>query len=72
MGRLQGLIFSKFCEFIIKALPLGKSFNSLGNDENLDWFRFKTFADDKMLLENIVGKVENAGYQLFSFLTMFS
>ena len=48
--------------------------NPLPNDKILDWSKLKAFADDKlkvakviMLLsdnvENIVGNVENAGYQ---------
>ena len=50
------------------------SFNPLPNDNILDWFNFKPFADNKInvsenmkivlgRLENIVGKRENAGYQ---------
>ena len=50
--------------------------NSLPNDKILDWSKLKGFADDKInviqklkfvvgLLENIVGKGENAGYQHF-------
>ena len=50
--------------------------NSFPHNEILDWSKFKAFADDKTILaqklksmlervENIVGKVENAGYQHF-------
>ena len=46
------------------------------NDKILDWSKFKVFADDKInvteiskfvlgMVENIVGKGENAGYQHF-------
>ena len=51
-------------------------FNSLPNNNFLDWTIFKAFADDKLnvakimmyvfeRVENIVGKGENAGYQHF-------
>ena len=51
-------------------------FNSLPNDKILDWPKLRAFADDKLnaieklnfvlgLVENIVGKVENAGFQHF-------
>ena len=51
-------------------------FNSLPNNEILDWSKLKAFADNKIDvneqlkfslggLENIVGKGENAGYQHF-------
>ena len=50
--------------------------NSLQNEKTLDGPKFKAFADDKInvnqklkfdmgRVENIVGKVENAGYQHF-------
>ena len=50
--------------------------NSSTNDKFLDWFKLKTFADDKTnvpknlkfvfgRVENIVGKRENTGYQHF-------
>ena len=49
-----------------------KQFNSLPNDKFLDWPKLKAFADDKInvtweqkLVENIVGKGENTGYQHF-------
>ena len=53
-----------------------KPFNPLPNDNFLDWSKFKAFADGKIivtyqqkflfgLVENIVGKGENAGYQHF-------
>ena len=51
------------------ALP----FNPLPNDKILDMSKFKGFADDTLMLgqivriENIVGKGENAGYRIFSF-----
>ena len=52
------------------------SFNSLPNDNFLDWTKFKALADDKLnvaeimiyvcdRVENIMGKRENAGYQQF-------
>ena len=52
------------------------SFNSLPNDKTLDWPKFKAFAEDKIhvtqklkfsfgMVENFVGKEENAGYQHF-------
>ena len=52
------------------------SANSLPNDKNLDRFKFEAFADYKLkvvqmtrfvfyMVENIVGKGENAGYQHF-------
>ena len=51
-------------------------FNSSPNEKILDWSKFKAFADDKIdvtqklkfvleMVENIVGKGENAGYQHF-------
>ena len=51
-------------------------FNPLPSDHFFDWSHFKEFADDKInvtlkqkfflgLVENIVGKGENAGYQHF-------
>ena len=51
-------------------------FNSLPNDKIFDWSKFIAFADDKInvteklkfvlkMVENIVGKGENAGYQHF-------
>ena len=51
-------------------------FNTLPNDKILDWSKFKAFADDNIdvtqklkfvleMVENIVGKGENAGYQHF-------
>ena len=54
------------------------SFNSLPNNKILDLTKFKTFADNKIILiqklkfmlervENIVGKSENAGYRHFLF-----
>ena len=50
--------------------------NSLPKQQNLDWSKLKTFADDKLnvneklnfglgRVENIVRKEENAGYQQF-------
>ena len=50
--------------------------NSLPNNKNLDWSKFKAFADDKMNVakmmnyvfdgaENIFGKGENASYRHF-------
>ena len=51
-------------------------FNSLPNDQILDWPKLKAFADDKIKalkmiivvferVENIVEKGENAGFLLF-------
>ena len=57
--------------------PLTKrAINTWPNNEILDWFKLKAFADDKInaaetmisltdRVENIVGKGENAGYQHF-------
>ena len=53
-------------------------FNSLPNDKILDVTKLKTIAEDKISvaqmmisvfdgIENIVGKRENVGYQIFSF-----
>ena len=53
-----------------------ESFNSLPNNNFLDWSNLKTIADNKIKVtqklkfglgrvENIVGKGENAGYQHF-------
>ena len=50
--------------------------NSLPNDKILDWSKFKAFAEDKenvtqklkfmfKMVENLVGKGENSGYQHF-------
>ena len=52
------------------------NFNALPNDKILDWSKLKAFADDKInvteklkflleMVENIVQKGENAGYQHF-------
>ena len=61
-----------------------RSLKSFPNDKILYVIKFKSFADDKINVaqmmvsvlvgvENIVGKGENAGYQHFLlFLTMFS
>ena len=57
-------------------------FNSLPNNKILDWSELKAFADDKInvieklkfaleRVENIVGKVKNAGNQHF-LLLLFS
>ena len=59
-----------------KDWHMGKIVNSLPNDKILDWSKLKAFADDniKVLniiifvfdrIENIVRKVEKAGYQHF-------
>ena len=51
-------------------------FNSLPNDNILDWSKLRKFADDKLSfveklklvlgrVENIVGRGENTGYQYF-------
>ena len=56
----------------------GQLLKSLPNNEILDWFEFRAFADDKInvtekmkfiqgRMVNIVGKGENAGYQHFLF-----
>ena len=53
-------------------------FNSLPNDKILDWTKLNAFADEKLdvakikdsvygMVEHIVGKRENAGYQHFLF-----
>ena len=53
---------------------LTDNFNSLANDKLLDWSNLKAFADNKIkvtekmkfvleMIENIVGKGENAGHQ---------
>ena len=58
-------------------------FNSLPNYKILDWSKLKAFADDKIKMneklkcgfgkvKNIVGKGQNAAYNIFSFPTMFS
>ena len=55
---------------------LGNMCNSLPNDKILDWSKSKAFASNKIIVnqklkfdmgmvENIVGKEENAGYQHF-------
>ena len=59
-----------------KSTIIADDINSLPNDKNLDWSRFKAFADDKInvteksklvlgQVKNIVGKRENAGFQCF-------
>ena len=58
-------------------------FNSLPNDKILDQSKLKAFADDKIdfvemmiyildMVENTVGKGENAGYQHFLLFLQFS
>ena len=57
-------------------LPAVSKINSLLNGKILDWYKLKSFADDKMnvskklkfvlgRVENVVEKGENAGYQHF-------
>ena len=57
-------------------MPKDQVINSFPNDKILAWSKLKTIADDKFvvakmmilvfdLVENIVGKGENAGYQHF-------
>ena len=57
--------------------PVLAPFYSVRSDKNLDWPKFKAFADDKLNaieklkfvflgnVENMVGKGENAGFQHF-------
>ena len=65
-----------FLNHLINQLPNNPVFNSLPNDKILDWSKLKALAGDKInpaeklkfvleMLENIVGKGENAGYQHF-------
>ena len=75
----MGLIYLYFdCNSmgLIKFIRNEIHINSLPNDKNLDWSKFKAFADDKIddvkimislfdSVENTVGKEENAGYQHF-------
>ena len=60
----------------MKFISYENQLNAFPNDKFLDWSNLKAFADDKMKVaeklkfvlgggENIVGKVENAGYQHF-------
>ena len=59
----------------IEPYSVKRRLNSLPNDKFLDWSKLKAFSDDLNLAEklrfvfgrvkNIVGKGENAGYQLF-------
>ena len=62
--------------FFLQGKVLSNVVNSLPNSKNLDWPKFKAFADDKInvteklkfvlgRVEKIVGKGENAGYQHF-------
>ena len=62
-------IFIMFSHVLVTHYP---------NDKNLDWYKLKAFADDKISvnehlkfvlerIENIVGNGENAGYQHFLF-----
>ena len=62
---------------------LQKHFNSLTNNKIVDWSNLKESADDKIYVtekwkfvlgrvENILGKGENAGYQLFGIKAIFS
>ena len=69
---------------VSKGVIVWEWVNSLQKDNILDEYKFKAFAEDKIIaiqklkvvlgrVENIVGKGENAGYQHFSpFSTMFS
>ena len=63
-------------------LPNNPMFNSLPNDKILDWSKLKAFADAKInvtqmlkfvftMVENIVGKEENAGYHFLLSLQCF-
>ena len=57
-------------------LPYQNMFNSLPNNKFLDWSKLKAFVDDRTkltekmkfileMVENILGKGGNAGYQHF-------
>ena len=79
LGRMSRLVDSldPVVYDLFHLFPLGPlSFNSLPNDKFLNWSILKAFADDKVILaqklklllgivENIVGKGENVGYQHF-------
>ena len=70
--------FSSFPTMFSKAVFL-QIFNSLPDEQFLDWSKLKAFADSKRvvtekkketvleMVENIVEKGENASYQHFSF-----
>ena len=69
---------------VVEAKDYVERDNTLPNNKILDWSKFKAFADDKIIIaemmisptggvENIVGKGESAGYQHFLlFQIMFS
>ena len=52
---------SKLRELVAKPFCLKYVFQLKPNDKFLDWSILKVFADDKIRVENIVGKGENAG-----------
>ena len=62
----------------LSKIALRDKINSLPDDKIVDWSKLKAFADNKInvaemmislpdMIENIVGKGENAGYSIFSF-----
>ena len=57
----KGMAESKLRELVAKPFCLIYVFQLKPNDKFLDWSILKVFADDKIRVENIVGKGENAG-----------
>ena len=81
-----GYIYCVICKYFefgqVQNFAVWERVNSLPNNRISDLSKFKSFADDKLKviqivkfvldkIEDIVGKKENAGYQHFSFPTMF-
>ena len=71
LSEANTMVLAKFYNFVIC-----KYLDSFPHDIFLDWFKFKAFADNKIIVteklksvlgmvENIVGKGENAVYQHF-------
>ena len=71
-GYQHSVLFPQYFE----KFSLSGLFNSLPNDEIVEQFKLKAFADDKLKaakmiifvfdrVENIMGKEENPGYQHF-------
>ena len=84
-GKRRNCSLRKACfPGVSKGAIVWEWVNSLPHDKILDWSKFKAFANDKVIVtqnlklslgrvENIVGKLENAGYEHFCpFPTMFS
>ena len=76
MAELETKPVTSCSQVLYTTLQAGWVFNSLPNDKIVDLSKLKAIADDKLdvtqklrfaleRVENIVGKGENAGYNVF-------